>query len=142
EDPDVRRRRRGRHLPLRRGAALRNAVSDHGEVAGGTGQAGAAVRGPPRAQARSGQEKDYVVTARPPTARLSPRSRMSEGKAIAQFGAEPAGMLDMAAAVAGGMLPPEPAVTTAARAAAPLLVQLPAAQLRDTLQKVIMGKSL
>jgi len=67
---------------------------------------------------------------------------MSEGKAIAQFGAEPAGMLDMAAAVAGGMLPPEPAVTTAARAAAPLLVQLPAAQLRDTLQKVIMGKSL
>jgi poly(A) polymerase len=66
----------------------------------------------------------------------------SDGKAIAPFGAEPSGLLDLAAAVAGGMEPPEPSITTAARTAAPLLVQLPPAQLRDTLQKVIMGKSL
>ena len=66
----------------------------------------------------------------------------SGGKAIAPFGAEPSGVLDLAASVAGGMEPPEPAITPAARAAAPLLVQLPPAQLRDTLQKVIMGKSL
>jgi poly(A) polymerase len=67
---------------------------------------------------------------------------MSRGKAVAPFGAEPAGVLDLAAAVAGGMEPPEPAITDAARAAAPQLVALPAGQLRHTIEKVIMGKAL
>src|SRR5215831_20064116 len=67
---------------------------------------------------------------------------MSPGKAVAPFGAEPAGMLDLAAAVAGGIAPPDPAITAAARAAAPLLVELPAAQLRHTIEKVILGKAL
>jgi poly(A) polymerase len=67
---------------------------------------------------------------------------MSRGKAGAPFGAEPAGVLDLAAAVAGGMEAPEPAVTDAARAAAPQLAVLPGAQLRHTIEKVIMGKAL
>jgi poly(A) polymerase len=67
---------------------------------------------------------------------------MSREKAAAPFGAEPAGLLDLAADIAGGIALPEPEVTTAARAAAPLLVALPAAQLRHTIEKVIMGKSL
>ena len=45
---------------------------------------------------------------------------MSGGK-VAPFGAEPAGMLDLAADVAGGIAPPDPAITDAARLAAPLL---------------------
>jgi poly(A) polymerase len=69
-------------------------------------------------------------------------SRAPDGKAVAPLGSGPSGVLDLAAAVAGGVSPPEPAITAAARAAAPLLVGLPPAQLRDTLQKVIMGKSL
>ena len=67
---------------------------------------------------------------------------MSNGKAIAPFGGGPAGVLDLAAEVAGGIAPPDPAVTVAARAAAPLLASLPPAQLRDTIEKVIMGKAL
>ena len=67
---------------------------------------------------------------------------MSREKAAAPFGAEPAGLLDLAADVAGGIALPEPEITTAARAAAPLLVALPPAQLRHTIEKVIMGKSL
>jgi len=67
---------------------------------------------------------------------------MSREKAAAPFGAEPAGVLDLAADVAGGVSPPEPAITNAARAAAPLIVQLPPAQLRHTIEKVIMGKAL
>jgi poly(A) polymerase len=67
---------------------------------------------------------------------------MSRGKAVAPFGAEPAGVLDLAAAVGGGMEPPEPAITDAARAAAPQLAVLPGAQLRHTIEKVIMGKAL
>jgi poly(A) polymerase len=67
---------------------------------------------------------------------------MSRGKAGAPFGAEPAGVLDLAASVAGGMEPPEPAITDAARAVAPQLVVLPGAQLRHTIEKVIMGKAL
>ena len=63
---------------------------------------------------------------------------MSNGKAIAPFGGGPAGVLDLAAEVAGGIAPPDPAVTVAARAAAPLLASLPPAQLRDTIEKVIM----
>ncbi len=67
---------------------------------------------------------------------------MSREKAGAPFGAEPAGVLDLAAAVAGGMAPPEPAITEAARAVAPQLVSLPGAQLRHTVEKVIMGEAL
>src|SRR6185436_6679058 len=67
---------------------------------------------------------------------------MSNGKAIAPFGGEPAGVLDLAAAVAGGIAPPDPEITDAARAAAPLVASLPAAQLRHTVEKVIMGKAL
>ncbi|MFI4946585.1 MAG: HDIG domain-containing metalloprotein [Burkholderiales bacterium] len=67
---------------------------------------------------------------------------MSGEKAAAPFGAEPAAVLELAADIAGGIALPEPAITTAARAAAPLLVALPAAQLRHTIEKVIMGKSL
>ena len=67
---------------------------------------------------------------------------MSREKAAAPFGAEPAGVLDLAAAVAGGMERPEPEVTDAARAAAPQLVALPGAQLRHTIETVIMGKAL
>ena len=67
---------------------------------------------------------------------------MSGEKAAAPFGAEPAAVLDLAADIAGGIALPEPAITTAARAAAPLIVALPAAQLRHTIEKVIMGKSL
>jgi len=61
---------------------------------------------------------------------------MSGEKAAAPFGAEPAAVLDLAADIAGGIALPEPAITTAARAAAPLLVALPAAQLRHTIEKV------
>jgi len=67
---------------------------------------------------------------------------MSNGKAIAPFGGEPAGVLDLAAAVAGGIAPPDPEITDAARAAAPLVATLPPAQLRHTVEKVIMGKTL
>jgi poly(A) polymerase len=67
---------------------------------------------------------------------------MSREKAAAPFGGEPSGVLDLAADVAGGIALPEPAITVAARAAAPLLVELPPAQLRHTIEKVIMGKAL
>src|SRR3954470_15342005 len=67
---------------------------------------------------------------------------MSRGKSVAPFGAEPAGVLDLAADVAGGIALPDPAITDAARAAAPLLTALPPAQLRHTIEKVIMGKAL
>jgi len=69
-------------------------------------------------------------------------SRVPNENAAAPFGAEPAGLLDMAVAVAGGIAPPDPAVTAAARAAAPRLLDLPVAQLRHTLEKVILGKAL
>jgi poly(A) polymerase len=67
---------------------------------------------------------------------------MSRDKAAAPFGDEPSGVLDLATEVAGGIAPPDPQVTVAARAAAPLLLALPPAQLRHTLEKVIMGKAL
>ena len=67
---------------------------------------------------------------------------MSREKSLAPFGAEPAGVLDLAADVAGGIALPDPAITEAARAAAPLLTGLPPAQLRHTIEKVIMGKAL
>ena len=67
---------------------------------------------------------------------------MSREKAAAPFGDEPSGVLDLATEVAGGIAPPDPQITMAARAAAPLLLSLPQAQLRHTLEKVIMGKAL
>src|SRR5262245_56481644 len=66
---------------------------------------------------------------------------MSREKAVAPFG-EPAGVLDLATAVAGGIAPPDPQITQAARAAAPLLLELRAAQPRPTSEKAIMSKSL
>jgi poly(A) polymerase len=69
-------------------------------------------------------------------------SPLSNGKTATPFGDQPAGVLDLAIAVAGGIAPPDPAITAAARGAAPLLAELPAAQLRHTLEKVIMGKAL
>ena len=47
-------------------------------------------------------------------------------KAAAPFGGEPAGLLDVAVAVAEGSPPPDPQFTEAARAAAPLLAHAPA----------------
>ena len=67
---------------------------------------------------------------------------MSRDKAAAPFGDEPSGVLDLATEVAAGIAPPDPQITIAARAAAPLLLSLPQAQLRHTLEKVIMGKAL
>jgi poly(A) polymerase len=69
-------------------------------------------------------------------------SRVSDGRAVAPFGGEPAGVLDLAVSVAAGIAPPDPAITAAARGAAPLLAALPPAQLRHTIEKVIMGKAL
>jgi len=71
-------------------------------------------------------------------------SRVStpSGNALAPFGDQPGGVLDLAVAVAGGIAPPDPAITAAARGAAPLLAELPPAQLRDTVEKVILGKAL
>jgi poly(A) polymerase len=69
-------------------------------------------------------------------------SRVSSGKAVAPFGDQPAGVLDLAVDIAGGVALPDPGVTIAAREAAPLLAALPSAQLRHTLEKVIMGKAL
>jgi len=69
-------------------------------------------------------------------------SPLSNGKAGATFGDGPATVLDLAIAIADGIAPPDPAITVAARGAAPLLVELPAGQLRHTLEKVILGKAL
>jgi poly(A) polymerase len=62
--------------------------------------------------------------------------------AIASFGAEPSGLLDLAVAVAReGTLPP-PEIAAAARGAAPLLGELPPDRLRAAIEAVIMGRSL
>ena len=98
---------------------------DHGEVARRAGQAGPAVRRPPGAQARSGQEEDHVLGAGSgfPVRGGLPVSRVKAG---APFGAEPSGLLDLAVAVAEGERRPPPEIAVAARAAAPLLVHAPA----------------
>ena len=67
---------------------------------------------------------------------------MSRVNAIAAFGGEPGGLLDLAVAVARGETPPAPEISAAARGAAPMLGQLPAYRVREALQAVIMGKSL
>ena len=64
-------------------------------------------------------------------------SRVDPG---APFGGEPAAVLDLAVGVAGGGQPPDPEVTVAARAAAPLLTSIPVARLRAAIEAVIMAK--
>jgi poly(A) polymerase len=63
------------------------------------------------------------------------------GKGGGSFGS-PEALLDVAAQVAGaGVLPP-PAITEAARAAAPLAAQIAPARVRAGIEAVIMGRSL
>jgi len=60
----------------------------------------------------------------------------------APLGASPAGLLDTAGAIArDGRLPP-PALTEAARAAAPLVAQIAPERARAAIEAVIMGKAL
>jgi poly(A) polymerase len=54
----------------------------------------------------------------------------------------PAGLLDLAVAVAQGASPPPPEVNAAARATAPLLAELPAPRIRAAVEEVIMARSL
>jgi poly(A) polymerase len=57
-------------------------------------------------------------------------------------GDSPAGLLDMAVAIARGATPPPAEITAAARPAAPLLTHLPAPQIRAAIESVIMSRSL
>jgi poly(A) polymerase len=66
---------------------------------------------------------------------------VSVGKGAGSFGA-PEALLAVAAEVAVAGTPPEPAITEAARAAAPLAAQLPPARVRAGIEAVIMGKAL
>jgi len=61
---------------------------------------------------------------------------------VTSAGDSPASLLDLAVAVAQGAEPPPAEITAAARPAAPLLTQLPAAQLRAAIEAVIMSRSL
>ena len=100
------------------GLRFGTAVPDHREVAGGPGQAGAAVRGPPRAQARSGQEEDHFVgRSSPPVQGCS----MSREKSAAPFGAEPRACWISRRRSPRAVAAARAAITDAARAAAPLL---------------------
>ena len=67
---------------------------------------------------------------------------MSFGSSVAPFGAVPEGLLDVAATVATTGQLPAPAITEAAREAAPLVTSLPLAKVRARLEDVIMGRSL
>jgi poly(A) polymerase len=58
------------------------------------------------------------------------------------LGDSPAGLLDLAVAVAQGAEPPPPEINAAARAAAPALVELPAPRIRAAVESVIMARSL
>jgi poly(A) polymerase len=58
------------------------------------------------------------------------------------LGDSPAGLLDLAVAVAQGASPPPAEVNAAARAAAPLLAELPAPRIRAAVEEVIMARSL
>jgi poly(A) polymerase len=58
------------------------------------------------------------------------------------LGDSPAGLLDLAVAVAQGAPPPPPEINAAARAAAPRLAELPAPQIRAAVESVIMARSL
>jgi poly(A) polymerase len=65
---------------------------------------------------------------------------MSRVDPVAPFGAEPSAVLDLAIGVATGGQPPDPDVTVAARAAAPLLTSIPVGRLRGAIESVIMSK--
>jgi poly(A) polymerase len=58
------------------------------------------------------------------------------------LGDSPAGLLDLAVAVAQGAEPPPPEISAAARAAAPSLVEVPAPRIRASIEGVIMARSL
>jgi len=58
------------------------------------------------------------------------------------LGDSPAGLLDLAVAVAQGASPPPAEVNAAARAAAPQLAELPAPRIRAAVEEVIMARSL
>jgi poly(A) polymerase len=67
---------------------------------------------------------------------------VSGEKEVAPLGAGPSGLLDLAIAVAReGTLPPTE-IAAAARAAAPLAVELPPDRVRAALEAILMGKSL
>jgi poly(A) polymerase len=68
-------------------------------------------------------------------------SSVSVGNGGGSFGS-PESLLDLAARVAVAGALPEPAITEAARAAAPMTAQLPPARLRAGIEAVIMGKAL
>jgi poly(A) polymerase len=67
---------------------------------------------------------------------------VSHVSTTAPFGAEPSALLDVAVSVARGAELPPPEIGAAARAAAPLLLALPADRVRAALEAVIMAKSL
>jgi poly(A) polymerase len=67
---------------------------------------------------------------------------VSRPSSVASFGASPAGLLDVAVALAHGEPPPPPEIGEAAKAAAPSLVSLSPDRQRGALEEVIMGKSL
>ncbi len=58
------------------------------------------------------------------------------------LGDSPAGLLDLAVAVARGAEQPPPEINAAARAAAPLLAELPPPRVRAAVEDVIMARSL
>ena len=58
------------------------------------------------------------------------------------LGDSPAGLLDLAVAVARGAEPPPPEINAAVRAAAPLLAELPPPRVRAAVEDVIMARSL
>ena len=68
-------------------------------------------------------------------------SSVSPGKDGGSFGS-PEALLEVAAEVAVAGTPPSPAITEAARAAAPLVAQIPLPRLRAGIEAVIMGKAL
>jgi len=68
-------------------------------------------------------------------------SSVSVGKGGGSFGS-PESLLDVAAQVAAGAEPPPPAITEAARAAAPLAAQITPERVRAGIEAVIMGRSL
>jgi poly(A) polymerase len=68
-------------------------------------------------------------------------SSVTVGKGAGAFGS-PEALLDVAAEVAVAGTPPAPAITEAARAAAPLAAQIAPARVRAGIEAVIMGKAL
>jgi poly(A) polymerase len=61
---------------------------------------------------------------------------------VASAGDSPASLLDLAVAISRGAETPPAEITAAARPAAPLLTQLPGAQVRAAIEAVIMSRSL